>query len=288
MTTSHGRIAHVSDTARWVAVYRAMETDRADAHFRDPHARRLAGETGEAIVRAIPGGRRMAWSMIVRTQVFDEIILEKITRERVDLVINLAAGLDARPWRMDLPPTLRWVDVDFPAMIEYKTGILRDEKPRCRYEGVSADLSEDAGRLALFARIAAGAQRVLVVSEGLLIYLSPEQVGRLASDVAAIPNAQWWLIDLASSRLLKWMNRRWGKQVAEGTARFRFAPENGTAYFEPFGWKEDRYVSSMDAAARLKREMRGMWFWRIVMKFYPGRVREQFRRFAGTVLLKRG
>ena len=64
-------ITHVSDTARWVAIYRAMESERPDALFRDPYARRLAGPRGEEIVRAMPHGRAMAWPMIVRTAVMD-------------------------------------------------------------------------------------------------------------------------------------------------------------------------------------------------------------------------
>ena len=39
-------VLHASDTARWVAMYHAMETDRPDAIFRDLHARRLAGAKG--------------------------------------------------------------------------------------------------------------------------------------------------------------------------------------------------------------------------------------------------
>jgi methyltransferase (TIGR00027 family) len=100
-------IEHISDTARWVAVYRAMESERPDAIFRDPYARRLAGAHGEEIVQTMKRGRAMAWAMIVRTAVFDEIILETIARERIDLVVNLAAGLDARPWRLSLPASLR-------------------------------------------------------------------------------------------------------------------------------------------------------------------------------------
>src|SRR6185369_3867114 len=100
-------IEHISDTARWVAVYRAMETERSDAIFHDPFARRLAGARGQQIVDALPGGRATAWAMIVRTAVFDELILTTVARERVDLVVNLAAGLDARPWRLEgLPPSL--------------------------------------------------------------------------------------------------------------------------------------------------------------------------------------
>src|SRR5712671_7317779 len=104
------KIENVSDTARWVAVYRAMETERSDAIFRDPFAARLAGEKGHAIVDEMKRGRQMAWAMIVRTAVFDEVIVDRIRNGGIDQVVNLAAGLDARPWRMtELPRDLRWV-----------------------------------------------------------------------------------------------------------------------------------------------------------------------------------
>src|ERR687885_2875128 len=99
-------IENVSDTARWVAVYRAMETARPDAIFRDPYAERLAGERGRAIVDTMRHGRSRAWSMIVRTALFDEVLLELVRGRQADLVLNLAAGLDARPWRPARPPEL--------------------------------------------------------------------------------------------------------------------------------------------------------------------------------------
>src|SRR5205823_7848597 len=92
-------IEHISDTAKWVAYYRAMETDRPDAIFSDPFARRLAGLRGEEIVDQVKRGRSMAWAMIVRTQAFDEIIMQCIDDRGADVVLNVAAGLDARPWR---------------------------------------------------------------------------------------------------------------------------------------------------------------------------------------------
>jgi methyltransferase (TIGR00027 family) len=156
-------IENISDTARWVAVYRAMETERPDAHFHDPYARRLAGERGEAIVRAMPRGTQMAWPMIVRTQVLDEVILDRVRNHGVDLVVNLAAGLDARPWRLDLPAELSWVDVDLPAILEYKTGVLAGEPPRCRYQAVAADLTDASARDEVFARLGAESRRALAV-----------------------------------------------------------------------------------------------------------------------------
>ena len=194
------QIEHISDTAKWVAVYRAMETKRPDAIFRDPYAERLAGAQGQAIVDGMKRGRAMAWAMIVRTAVFDEIILERIRNGNVDVVLNLAAGLDARPWRMKLPPTLRWIDVDLPGILDHKTEIMKDEKPVCEYEAIRLDLADVTRRQSLFSQINADSQRVLVVSEGLVIYLKPDDVASLARDLHAARHFQWWVFDLDQSR----------------------------------------------------------------------------------------
>jgi methyltransferase (TIGR00027 family) len=279
-------IENISDTARWVAEYRAMETDRPDAIFRDPYARRLAGQKGADIVDSIKRGRSFAWPMIVRTAVFDEIIMDR-AKAGADLVLNLAAGLDARPWRLDLPPTLRWVDVDLPGILGHKVQEMRAEKARCRYEAVMLDLADVPKRRALFAQLGAQCQKALVISEGLLVYLEPEQVAELARDLHAQPTFRWWVLDLASPRLLKYMERSWGKELQRGKARFKFAPANNTKFFEPYGWREVTYRSTADDAKRLKRERKGMSFLRFLMRFYPKRVREGFKRFAGNVLLER-
>lgn len=281
------KIENVSDTARWVAVYRAMETARPDAIFRDPYAARLAGEKGEAIVDTMKRGRAMAWPMIVRTAVFDEIIEARVKSGGVDLVLNLAAGLDARAWRMALPPALRWVDVDLPGILDYKLETLRDARPVCRYEPVRLDLRDTPRRQALFAQLGAESARVLVLSEGLLIYLTPDQVAGLAADLHAPPSFRWWLIDIASPRLLKMMMKFWGKSVEAGNAPFQFAPAESTKFFEPAGWREAQFRSTMDEARRLNREMPMMWLWRGLTRLRSRAVRQEMARFSGIALLER-
>ena len=56
-----------------MAAYRAEESERRDALFRDPWARQLAGERGLRALDAMPHGRRFAWPMVVRTVLFDEL-----------------------------------------------------------------------------------------------------------------------------------------------------------------------------------------------------------------------
>jgi methyltransferase (TIGR00027 family) len=264
-----------------------METARPDAHFRDLFAERLAGPEGLQIVNEMKRGRSLAWPMIVRTVVFDEVVLDRIRNGGVDTIINLAAGLDTRPWRLALPASLRWFDIDLPGMTEYKATAMRDERTSCVYEAVAVDLRDAAARTELFARINAEATTTLVIAEGLLIYLTEEQVAALAHDIAAISTARWWLIDLASPRLLKIMNRHWGGAVAAGSAPFQFAPADGTAFFEPFGWRELEFRSGLDEAHRLHREMRMAPLWRLLGRLSPPARREEFRRMSGYVLLER-
>jgi O-methyltransferase involved in polyketide biosynthesis len=70
----------ISDTALWVAIYRAQESERPRPLFRDPLARRLAGRRGEELVRSIRHGQRHAWAMVIRTHAFDQLVLDRVAR----------------------------------------------------------------------------------------------------------------------------------------------------------------------------------------------------------------
>jgi methyltransferase (TIGR00027 family) len=281
------RIENISDTARWVACYRAIESQRGDALFHDPWAGRLAGERGRAILEGMPRGRSWGWPMVTRTAVMDEIVL-RLVRAGTDTVLNLAAGLDMRPYRLDLPASLRWIEVDLPAILAEKEAMVAAEKPRCALERIAADLADPAARRDVFARAGGPGRRVLVITEGLLIYLEREAVATLARELAALPGARQWLIDLASPQLLQWMARGWGSQVERGGAPFRFGPAEGTKFFEPEGWREAEYRAIFEEARRLKRAPKISWLWSLLGRFAPPKRREQFRRFSGIVLLERG
>jgi methyltransferase (TIGR00027 family) len=250
-------IRNVSDTALWVAVYRARETERPDALFRDLYARRLAGARGEQIATSMPFSDKATWAWVARTVLFDQFIEEQV-RGGVDLVVNLAAGLDARPYRMALPPSLKWVEVDLPGILAYKEEILAGCKPACALERVRLDLSDVPARRELFERLGRSARRALVVTEGLLIYLTAEEVGSLARDLAAPASFRSWALDLASPGLLKMIQKDSGTQLSAAGASLKFGPPEGPGFFAPYGWKSVDVRSPLKTAARLKRLSIGM------------------------------
>ncbi len=252
MTESEPLVRNISDTARWVAVFRARESERPDALFRDPLAKRLACARGEEIAASMPFSNQHTWSFVTRTVLFDRIITEQI-RQGADMVVNLAAGLDARPYRMDLPATLQWVEVDLPELVAYKEEILAGERPRCALERVRLDLSNVTSRRELFDRLGRRAGRALVVTEGLIVYLTAEAVGELARDLAAPPSFKRWLTDLASPGLLRLLQRRLGPQLGPGGATLQFAPAEGPGFFASYGWKPLEVRSMLKTAAGLGR-----------------------------------
>jgi methyltransferase (TIGR00027 family) len=222
-------VTGVSDTARWVAVYRAIETARPDSLFHDPFAHRLAGERGRAIAHFMPASARNGWPIIARTKLIDDLILDVVADE-FDCVVNLAAGLDTRPYRLDLAESLHWIEVDLPPLIAEKNRMLEGAKPRCRLVRIGADLTDAKARNAMLQDVLASSTRVLVITEGLLLYLSEPEVRDIAASLSSLGNVRDWILDLASPALLKMMRKEMGSHLAN--APLKFAPPNGVAYFE--------------------------------------------------------
>jgi methyltransferase (TIGR00027 family) len=278
-------IRDISDTALWVAMYRALESERPDALFRDPYARKMAGERGEAILHSMPRGRALAWPMIVRTAVMDEIIARCI-REGAKIVFNLAAGLDTRAFRLALPPSLLWFDVDLPDMIRYRREHLEGAKPVCVHEHLAADLG-DAGDLSRIFSRAAECGPALVITEGLLIYLTDQQASVLAQRLRERRELRWWLIDLVSPQLLHRMRKTWQSHLAAGNAPMRFAPSDGAAFFAAFGWRESEFRSTWEESLRLGRSVPLAKLWNLLLKLRSRPNRESARRMSSIVLLER-
>jgi len=253
MTTSPGpTLRTVADTAHWVALYRARESERPDPLFHDPYARRLAGARGEQIYAALPRGmRNSAWSVVARTVVMDRMIQAEVDAG-VTLVVNLAAGLDSRPYRLPLPPGLTWVEVDAPSLLEEKTALLASDQPNCVLERCPLDLSEESPTRELLQRLGERGQKMLVVTEGLLMYLRPEAAASLARTIAAV-GAGAWITDIISPGLQRLIDKSWGTTMRTAQASMHFAPAEGVAWFDAHGWRVAECQSTFAAAKRLRR-----------------------------------
>ena len=229
-------------------MHRATETARPDALFSDPLAERLAGEHGRAIGANAPRIGRNGWWLIARTKVIDDVIVQSIA-DGCDRVLNLAAGLDTRPYRLDLPSDFRWVEADLPQLLAEKSELLADQTPHCRLTRTAVDLSDPRARDDFLDDALTGATRALVLTEGLLTYLEERDVAAL-SEAITRPEVAWWMLDFPFPGVKKLMNKN---MASSQNGLFKFAPDNGLAFFEDLGWRVLEAESQFVAARRLRR-----------------------------------
>lgn len=176
-----------SSTAFWIAAVRARETARQDRLFDDPYARDLAGTRGFAIMAAserASGGE--AAQIPVRVRWFDDLVASTVAEMRQ--VVMLGAGLDTRPYRLDLPADLDWYEVDRQDVFAAKQGVLADCVPRCRRHVVVGDLGADWRSALLDAGFDQDAP-TLWLAEGLFFYLTEKMIVEMLRAAAGLSGA---------------------------------------------------------------------------------------------------
>ncbi|AFM18634.1 methyltransferase, putative, TIGR00027 family [Mycolicibacterium chubuense NBB4] len=178
----------VADTGVLVAAIRAHESTRDDRLFTDPYAARLAGTAGLAMLERMVAdvGERSTTQIVVRTRFWDEALLRATGTVRQ--VVILAAGLDARAYRLAWPAGTTVFEIDQPAVIAAKAELLAGERPRCVRVAVGVDLA-DAWAGVLTSAGFDPARPTVWLIEGLLQYLDEAAVHALFAQVDALSAA---------------------------------------------------------------------------------------------------
>jgi methyltransferase (TIGR00027 family) len=283
---NESQIMDVSDTSFWVAYYRAKESERSDALFKDPYAKVLVGDRGKKISDSMASiSRYTEWSVISRTVIIDRFI-EKLIKEGVDAVINLGAGLDTRPYRMNLPEDLEWVEVDYQNIIAHKNKLLAAEKPKCRLSRNVVDLSNSKDRVEFFKNVVPNAKKVLIITEGVIPYLSFEQVTELSKDLLAQTRFQFWITEYFHKKVYRYLKNT-VRDLKMKNAPFRFYPDDWIGFFRNLGWTEMEFGFSGDIGVEFNRKPPMPKIAQLLYAFLPKRIKEEGRKMAGYVIFKK-
>jgi methyltransferase (TIGR00027 family) len=190
----------VGATATMVAAARALASAETDAIIDDPYAASLVQAVGldffirlvdgEVVPEAEDGGERDLQletdSIAVRTRFFDDFFLNA-ARDGVRQSVILAAGLDARAYRLAWPPGSVVYEVDQPKVVEFKSAAMANlgAAPAADRRTVAIDLREDWPE-ALRRSGFDATQPTSWSAEGLLMYLPPEAQDRLFDNITEL------------------------------------------------------------------------------------------------------
>lgn len=183
-------------SARLIAALRALESERADPLIRDPYARVAAEAHGMLLAeRFLSASPQLLPMVAARTRHCDEL-LKGI--EGLEQVVLLGAGLDMRPFRLHLPRTITFFEVDFPAMLVERERVVSTLAldTRCERVGVGLDLELEDLADALRSAGLDPSKKTLFVSEGTSMYLDAEANGRTLRAVAQLmgnPGSRLWI-----------------------------------------------------------------------------------------------
>jgi methyltransferase (TIGR00027 family) len=191
----------VGATATMVAAARALATRDTNPIINDPFAAALVRAVGiDFFTRVVDGEieptdigetgngelQTETDSLAVRTRFFDEFFTDA-TAAGINQAVILAAGLDARAYRLAWPPGSVVYEVDQPKVVAFKTETMAGlgATPTAERRTVSIDLREDwpaALRNSGFDDTKPAAWS----AEGLLMYLPPEAQDRLFDHITAL------------------------------------------------------------------------------------------------------
>jgi methyltransferase (TIGR00027 family) len=227
----------VASTGLLVAAIRAAESTRSDRLFTDPYADKLAGDAGKALLAAAIAetGERSTVQILVRTKFWDEALLR--AAHTATQVVILAAGMDARAYRLEWPDGTTVYELDQPAVIAAKSELLADDRPRCRRVAIGVDLADDWPTALTEAGFDPRTPTAWLI-EGLLQYLDETAVRTLFERVNALSaRGSVLLYDVVGKTLLESpMMAPLLKSMAEQGSPWLFGTDAPGELAERHGW----------------------------------------------------
>jgi O-methyltransferase involved in polyketide biosynthesis len=164
----------VPETLLWNLYHRAAEARRPDTLLEDPRAVELVDAIDFPFERF--GEPQMAQWHALRVLTFDRAIGRFLQVHPGGTVVALGEGLETQFWRVD-NGRLRWLTVDLPETVEVRRRLLPDDPPRRRtLPGSALDLG--------WMDEVDAADGVLITTQGLLMYLQPDEVRSLIAACA--------------------------------------------------------------------------------------------------------
>lgn len=222
--------------------YARAQYSKSKGHkFYDPKAVELVEKIDYDFGRAA-SDLAMSSGVIARTIVLDELAKGFIEQNPGCTVVNLACGLDTRVYRVD-NGRIAWYNLDLPEVIALRDQIF----------GESGRISTIAGSATTeaWAEQVKTRGRMLFIIEGLTMYLTGEQVGRMLRVIREQFSNATVVMECISPL---WVSRQGIERSIQGTgAKFRW----GANSFEDLGAlaegfrrvKDDNILRGMEAIA---------------------------------------
>lgn len=170
MSAQKVQLAGAQETLLYTLYHRTLDSGSEEPLLADRYApvvlgqidydrRKLRRKSGDRFVAVLRARRLDAWTR------------ERLADHPDGIVLHLGCGLDSRAFRLDPPSTVRWYDLDYPEVIDLRRRLYPE---RAGYQMIASSVTDPDWLLDV-----PNDAPVLVIAEGLLMYLAEDDVRRL-------------------------------------------------------------------------------------------------------------
>lgn len=198
---------------------RAVESRSEDSILGDHAAaeavNRIDYDFTKLVGRGALGNR---FPVALRAKQLDEWAADFLHRHPDATVVQLGCGLDSRTFRLDLPAGVRWFDLDYPEVIKLRRQLYPEA---AGYHTIGTSVT-DPGWL----EETPTERPVLIIAEGLLMYLSESDIMRLLQRLADRFSTGEMLFDGLAPWVVR-LSQRISKRIGGGFPPYVTATRDG-------------------------------------------------------------
>lgn len=235
----------VSKTAYYCCGIRMMDADSPKPLVNDVYARTLMGDEGLQYWETYQKFKTPNGASLARIFLIDNWIKTELTKNPDSNILLIGAGLDSRAFRF---PGGNWIELDEPNIIEYKNQHLPAHQAQNPLQRLSIDFQQEklADTLSPFVHLAP----VIIVVEGVLMYLTHTQRSDLLSTITTLFKDHLLLCDLMNERFFNVLGKRGiHLELSRSGASFQDLEADPAATIQSFGYSLDAFYSNPATAA---------------------------------------
>lgn len=198
----------VSNTAFFCCGIRAADYEAKKPIVSDAYAGKLLGSEGKAIFQRFSAYKLESRNILMRHFLIDNAIQEFIDKYSDPLVIGIGSGLDSRSFRLNGGT---WLEIDSHDLTVYKNSLLDADQCKNPLFRLKVDFSPECLKQVLSPYT--DFKNVLLVMEGVNIYLDESQQKSTLSEVASLFPRHFLITDVMSKAFVQRYSQRFDKEV---------------------------------------------------------------------------
>ncbi|HJP95618.1 MAG TPA: SAM-dependent methyltransferase [Pyrinomonadaceae bacterium] len=233
----------ISQTAFYCCGVRMQDAERDKPVCGDVYAKTFMDEDGLRILETFKDETRPNISNVGRHRIIDDLLRQELIADPDLCVVLIGAGFDSRAYRLEGGT---WIELDEPQVIAYKNERLPVSECKNELHRIAIDFSTDSleEKLSSFA----GRRPVVVVIEGVFMYLEQETIRQLLETLHRLFPQHKLICDLMTRRFFEKYGRTIHEKLTGMGATFRFTIDKPEKAFVQNGYRRIGWFSIVGSA----------------------------------------